>query len=84
MSTWTSDELSRIGATEELQLASARRDGTLRKPVTIWVVPYGATSTSGPSTDPPPPGSVPLMCATKVGSGPAASKKTFSSSRRTT
>jgi len=38
MSTWTTDELDRIGRAEELELASVRRDGTLRKPVTIWVV----------------------------------------------
>ncbi len=41
MSTWTSDELSNIGAAEELQIASVRRDGTLRNPVTIWVVRLG-------------------------------------------
>jgi hypothetical protein len=41
MSTWTSDELEKIAAAEELQLASVRRDGTLRKPVTIWVVRHG-------------------------------------------
>jgi hypothetical protein len=35
MSTWTSDELSRIGAAEELQLASLRRNGTLRRYVTM-------------------------------------------------
>jgi hypothetical protein len=38
MSAWTSDELSRIGAAEELQLASVRGDGTLRPYVTMWVV----------------------------------------------
>ncbi len=38
MAGWTSDELEKIAAADELQLASARRDGTLRKPVTIWVV----------------------------------------------
>jgi hypothetical protein len=38
MSGWTSDELTRIGAAEELQLASARSDGTLRPYVTMWVV----------------------------------------------
>jgi hypothetical protein len=42
MSEWTSDELEKIAAAEELQLASVRRDGTLRKPVTIWVVRHGA------------------------------------------
>jgi hypothetical protein len=41
MSTWTSDELGRIGAAEELQLASQRRDGTLRPYVTMWVVRAG-------------------------------------------
>jgi hypothetical protein len=38
MTTWTKDELDKIGNAEELQLASHRRGGTLRKPVTIWVV----------------------------------------------
>lgn len=41
MTTWTNDELNRIGAAEELEIASLRRDGTLRKPVTIWVVRLG-------------------------------------------
>jgi hypothetical protein len=41
MTTWTNDELNKIGTTEELQLASLRNDGTLRKPVTIWVVRLG-------------------------------------------
>ncbi len=30
MTTWTNEELSRIGKAEELELASARADGTLR------------------------------------------------------
>jgi hypothetical protein len=38
MNTWTSDELNKIGTAEELKIASLRRDGTLRKPVIIWVV----------------------------------------------
>src|SRR5256714_8597584 len=41
MSAWTNDELSRIEAADELEIASVRRDGTLRKPVTIWVVRLG-------------------------------------------
>ncbi|RPI21866.1 MAG: DUF2255 family protein, partial [Chloroflexota bacterium] len=41
MATWTSEELTKIGTAEELELASLRRDGTLRKPVTIWVVRVG-------------------------------------------
>jgi hypothetical protein len=38
---WTSDELTKIGAAEQLRIASLRRDGTLRKPVIIWVVRVG-------------------------------------------
>jgi hypothetical protein len=41
MSEWTSSELDKIGTAEELQIASLRRDGTLRKPVIIWVVRLG-------------------------------------------
>jgi hypothetical protein len=41
MTTWTSSELSRIEKAEELQIASLRKDGTLRKPVIIWVVRVG-------------------------------------------
>ena len=41
MTPWTSDELKKIETTEELKLASLRRDGTLRKPVIIWVVRVG-------------------------------------------
>ena len=41
MNAWTSDELSRIGNAEELRIAPLRRDGTLRKPVIIWVVRLG-------------------------------------------
>jgi hypothetical protein len=41
MSTWTSEELGNIEAAEELDLASVSGDGTLRHPVTMWVVRYG-------------------------------------------
>jgi hypothetical protein len=41
MTAWTIDELNKIGRAEELQIASLRRDGTLRNPVTIWVVCVG-------------------------------------------
>jgi hypothetical protein len=41
MITWTNDELTKIGSAEELQIASLRQDGTLRKAVTIWVVRLG-------------------------------------------
>jgi hypothetical protein len=41
MPTWTSDELDEIGAADALDLASMRRDGTLRRPVTMWVVRDG-------------------------------------------
>ncbi len=41
MPAWTSAELDKIGTAEELQIASLRRDGTLRNAVTIWVVRLG-------------------------------------------
>ena len=41
MTIWRSDELTKIGTAEELQIASLQRDGTLRKLVTIWVVRVG-------------------------------------------
>jgi hypothetical protein len=41
MSAWTSEELTGIGTAEELEIASRRRDGTLRNPRTIWVVRVG-------------------------------------------
>jgi len=41
MTSWTSDELTKIGTAEELRIASLRSDGTLRNPVTIWVVRLG-------------------------------------------
>jgi hypothetical protein len=53
MTTWTDEELSRIGAAEELQLASTRPDGTLRPYVTMWVVRAGddlyVRSANGPT-----------------------------------
>ena len=53
MSKWTSDQLDKVGKAEELQVESVRRDGTLRKPVTVWVVRHGEDlylrSVKGPS-----------------------------------
>lgn len=39
--TWTTDDLARIGAAEELDIAATRPDGTPRPYVTIWVVRAG-------------------------------------------
>ena len=41
MTQWTSDQLDKVGQAEELQIASVRRDLTLGKPVTVWVVRHG-------------------------------------------
>jgi hypothetical protein len=41
MTVWMSEEISKIEAAEELEIASLRGDGTLRNPVTIWVVRHG-------------------------------------------
>jgi hypothetical protein len=41
IATWTDDELRRVGAATELQIASRRDDGSLRPYVTIWTVRAG-------------------------------------------
>ena len=41
MGTWTSDELGKIADAEEIEIAALRPDGSLRKPVIIWVVRLG-------------------------------------------
>jgi hypothetical protein len=41
MTAWTTDELTKIAAADELQIAYQRRDGTLGRPRTIWVVRHG-------------------------------------------
>ena len=41
MTTWTSDDLNKIGSAEELQIASLRKDGSLRSMRIIWVVRMG-------------------------------------------
>jgi hypothetical protein len=41
VSGWRPEELAKIGAAEELQLSSLRRDRTLRPYVTMWVVCAG-------------------------------------------
>ena len=41
MTRWVSDQLDKVGRAEEVQIASVGSDGTLRTPVTVWVVRHG-------------------------------------------
>jgi len=41
MTTWTTDELAKVGDADELRISSRRADGSLRPFVTIWVVRLG-------------------------------------------
>jgi hypothetical protein len=41
MSEWTSEQLDKIGAADELEIAALRPDGSLRPYTTIWVVRVG-------------------------------------------
>jgi len=41
VTTWSDDELQRVGDADELQISSRRADGTLRPYVTIWAVSAG-------------------------------------------
>ena len=53
MTTWERDELAKIGAAEEVQIAPLGPDGMPRKPVTVWAVRHGndlyVRSVKGPS-----------------------------------
>lgn len=53
MTTWTSEELKRIGSSDEIRLAFQRPDGTLSNPRPVWVVRRGddlyARSVNGPT-----------------------------------
>jgi hypothetical protein len=53
MTAWTSEELSKIEAADELEIESLRGDGRLRRPTTIWVVRLGddlyVRSVNGPT-----------------------------------
>jgi hypothetical protein len=53
MTMWTSDELTAIETTDEVQLAPRRRDGSLATARTVWAVRVGddvfARSVNGPS-----------------------------------
>jgi hypothetical protein len=51
MTAWTKDELTRIGTAQELEIASLRRDGTLRTPVTIWPAGFIAPVDPDPPSD---------------------------------
>jgi hypothetical protein len=41
MTRWTDDELNRVGSSDELRISSRRRDGSLRRFITIWAVRHG-------------------------------------------
>ena len=41
MAGWAREELARVDSAQELDLASVRDDGTLRRPVMMWLVSLG-------------------------------------------
>lgn len=41
MTTWTDADLAHFGGAEEVRIAGMRRDGSLRKPVIVWVASLG-------------------------------------------
>lgn len=41
MTTWTNDQLTRIGAANEVWVAPLRRDGNPQRPIVVWVVRHG-------------------------------------------
>ena len=53
MTAWTSHELTKVGTADELEISGLRPHGTMRNPVTIWVVRLGddlyVRSVNGPT-----------------------------------
>jgi hypothetical protein len=41
MTSWTTEELSRIADSDELQISTPKNDATMRRPVPVWVVRHG-------------------------------------------
>ena len=41
MSTWSQDDLDRLGGAEEVEVSSVRRDGSLSPKRTVWIVRVG-------------------------------------------
>lgn len=41
MNGWTSEQVDQVAAADELKMATPRGDGTLRRPIPIWVVRHG-------------------------------------------
>lgn len=80
MSGWTADELSRIAAAEALEVAARRTDGSLRPPVTVWVVRIGDELYIPPGADRTGVGFAPLAARATVKSARAASRVTWHSS----
>ncbi len=75
MTTWSSDELAKICAAEELQIVPLRTDGTLRNSGSSG---WAMTSTSGRYTGAVPPGSAAYRCVPRVTSGPEALTRSLS------
>jgi len=41
MAEWTTEQAARIAAPQEVEVMTQRRDGSPRRPVTIWIVGDG-------------------------------------------
>ncbi len=41
MSSWSQDDLGRLGGAGEVEVSSVRRDGSLSRPRTVWIVRVG-------------------------------------------
>lgn len=41
MSIWSQDDLDRLGGASEVEVSSVRRDGSLSRPRTVWMVRVG-------------------------------------------
>jgi len=76
VSTWTRAQLDKIGAADELEIQSRRKDGTLRPPVTVWVARVGDDLYLRPVKGRERAGSVARRSAKRAASPPGASPRT--------
>src|SRR2546423_15355284 len=41
MTAWSTEELTKVGRADEIEIAVRRADGRMRNRVTVWAVPHG-------------------------------------------
>ena len=75
MTSWTSDELTRLADADEMHIAGTRSDGSLRTPVIVWMVRLGDDLHTRSVNGPTRPGSAAPAPTIRATSAPMASNE---------